>query len=80
LLPQSTLNLYPNPANRVLFLNYNNTKLQNTHYQIVDIYGRLVKEDQLQSDIIDISTLIPGIYLFKFQSEKKYLTIKFSKI
>jgi len=79
LLSQSTLSLYPNPANHFLSIHYNNEKLQNPNYQIVDINGRLVLEDKLQSDFINVYTLKPGIYFFKLQLENNYLTIKFVK-
>jgi len=76
----SVLDLYPNPANHILFLNYDKSKFLNTPYQIVDIYGRLVVEDKFRADKIDVSDLISGIYFFKFQFEKRYFTIKFTKI
>lgn len=80
LLPQPLIKLYPNPANNSLFVNYNKTKLANINYQILDINARSVMENQLQEERINISTLMPGIYFFKFQVNNKYHIIKFIKL
>lgn len=69
-IPQSTLNLYPNPANQFIHLDFIEEKWPNALYQIIDINGKIVLENKLQVDIINVGALIPGIYFFRLKIEK----------
>lgn len=79
LLQQPTISLYPNPVNDFIYIKYDKNKLQNAHYQIVDINGRLVLEGKLHSDEITVNDLTSGIYFLKLKLDKKFLVRKFIK-
>jgi hypothetical protein len=54
---------FPNPAENVIVLeNFNNTKLT---FQIMNLNGKIVKRNTIQSNRIDVSDLPNGIYLLK---------------
>jgi len=67
------LNVYPNPASQ--FLNVQNEK--GDHIMIKNILGNVVKEQERNESIIDISKLSPGIYFIK---DEFGFTLKFIKI
>jgi hypothetical protein len=63
-----TFQFYPNPAQRYLNISYNEIKIEEMHLTIYSSNGKLVFEDEIQNSnmaTIDISTLVPGIYLVR---------------
>jgi hypothetical protein len=70
--PSTSLNLYPNPAVDVLFIE----SLSNDIIEIRDVQGALISQQKLQIGINQINTseLAPGIYLVKsYTSTKKFI-------
>lgn len=77
-------NAYPNPVSSVLTLLVDNfsTDLQ-LHYQLYDISGRLLKNNQISNRISEIPTddLVPAVYFLQvWDQEKNLKTFKISKI
>lgn len=68
------IDLYPNPANDVLFLD---NKFKKSI--IYDLTGKIFIE-KMNTDNIDISDLKSGIYLIKLFDGKNYITKQFIKI
>lgn len=66
--------LYPNPANDILYLNGKYKKSV-----IYDLSGRIISEKE-NADYIDISELNPGMYLVKLYDGNYYITKRFIKI
>ncbi|MHA7844139.1 MAG: FG-GAP-like repeat-containing protein [Winogradskyella sp.] len=66
-----TFSIYPNPANKYLYFNTNTpTRIS---YEIFDLSGRLIKFDNIFSDIpIDVGQLLSGQYIIKIQSSNKH--------
>ncbi len=75
-----TFNLYPNPANDVLYIE---TELQNTSAKIYTISGRLIKQIQLDNSnsaqSVDISQFANGVYLIWLVGTNKQVCKKFIK-
>lgn len=73
----SIVKVYPNPAEHSLIIK---TALSNGKIQLMDMHGRQVIGQQINSFInqIDISDLKPGIYLLrlKHQHGDEYVKIK----
>ncbi len=71
----STLNLYPNPNQGLFEINFLKEELtQNVRMNIVDINGRIVYNDELNTTEksinfkLDMSHLSPGLYIVKISS------------
>lgn len=58
----NSLFLYPNPANRLIQLTTNDFLQKVKSYQIIDVSGKLVCQEILDSGFIDISKLSKGVY------------------
>lgn len=62
-----TLNVYPNPVtNGILGFDSN---MAIASVAIYDVTGKLVSENKIDGTTLNVATLSPGIYFFKFQSE-----------
>ncbi|MCB0543315.1 MAG: fibronectin type III domain-containing protein [Lewinellaceae bacterium] len=75
--------IYPNPAAEYLNLNYTGDILAGAEILITDIAGRLALRRNLtqQEEIIDVSTLQPGVFLLTIVQEgKKGETLRFVKM
>ena len=66
-----SLKIYPNPTSNILNISIN--RYENVPVKIYDISGRLVKEETLQNDVLQMNMkeLNSGIYLLKIQLGKK---------
>ncbi len=64
------INLYPNPAKDFVFIE--NNELQLNKVRIYDLKGTLVKQTKLTTSKqkIDISNLVEGQYLFRFETNE----------
>ncbi|GEM_PF-766443 len=75
-----SLLLYPNPTNDILNLEINKTNIQNIYFMIMDINGRLVKEDNLgESRIINVSELPSGTYFIRTVIDRDEIVKQFIK-
>jgi len=80
---QSNINIYPNPADNYIHLNFKNKQINNIHF--VNLQGKLVLTKEVQGGIdnisIDISALNSGVYFVELinnnqTTERKKLIIK----
>lgn len=55
--------IYPNPTHDDLFVNGNLSN--NSHYQIFDLAGQLKLEGNIASNEIEVSKLLPGMFVLK---------------
>lgn len=76
-------NIYPNPANDYININYKFTNSPNLIAKIVDILGNEMLSENLDTfeynNVIDISTLPPGVYFLKILYDKGIYYTKFVK-
>ncbi|MBC7383639.1 MAG: choice-of-anchor B family protein [Bacteroidia bacterium] len=70
-------NIYPNPANELLYLNGNFTA--NATVQILDLQSKVCIQQQIEaeSSIINIADLSPGAYSVKLQTPQGAIVKKF---
>ena len=77
----AAIHLYPNPASYELNIIVNEDGAHNTTLEVYNLLGYLVlaKEfghGQIIKERLNVSTLEPGFYLFKFTIEKNTKTFK----
>lgn len=61
-----TLSFYPNPTEGILNLEINKDKVQNIHYMVMDMNGRIIKEANLNTErSINLSQLPAATYLVR---------------
>lgn len=73
----SEFKIYPNPVVGRLYVETNLTELK---YQIYDIQGKEIKKSVLDnSNSVDVSNLINGVYFIKLKLENRVKTFKFIK-
>lgn len=75
--PFLSLNIYPNPATDFIQL-YLQDDMENYQVRFIDMYGRILKQQKLNSSI-DVSTLAAGIYTVEVFSKKYFLRKRFIK-
>jgi hypothetical protein len=73
--------LYPNPTFGMLQIEYPVEQNVNQKVEILDLQGRVMKNGSLQNGktSLDVSGLIPGLYLCRIQSSTSVVTSKFIK-
>jgi hypothetical protein len=77
--------IYPNPAKDRIFLNYNINATKKIQVQIMDIQGKVVFQQILNSQAganymtISVATLQHGMYLCQLRMDAKIVTTKFLK-
>jgi hypothetical protein len=74
----SSFNLYPNPVEDILTISRENSTAP-ARVEMFDINGRLVINQSLLSNQIDVSQLSSGIYTFKLISNNEVVTKKVYK-
>jgi len=71
--------IYPNPAkNSIQITNF--SRLNNPSIKIFNLLGKEVLSTLNSSEIVDVSSLVKGIYLLSIKTEKITKSIKFVKI
>jgi len=73
--------VYPNPASNQLFIQ-TGLNLANSVFNIYNLAGEIVLQQQINSktDVINISCLISGVYIYKIEQDNKIIdTGKFVK-
>ena len=75
---QLNFSLYPNPTNAILNVGFQ--KQLHGHYEILDVSGRALTKEAVNSNQlkIDCSNLSKGSYLLKIYENGRYTTKKFS--
>jgi len=76
LLPESgSLQIYPNPANRLLYVNLGNRTESNGRIQLFDIHGKVVLEETIPAGYqviqLDIDRLTEGMYILRWTEAGK---------
>lgn len=67
--------IYPNPVNDFLSI-INHLEINNIVFSIIDVNGKIIKEDILSGNQISISNLDKGVYFLKInQKIKKFIKI-----
>lgn len=74
------ISIYPNPAKNQINIR-SNSGFETLSYQIVDLSGRIVKENQIRlsyamESYVDISMISSGVYLLKLKQNNKSLSQK----
>jgi hypothetical protein len=70
--------LYPNPVEKRLYINHQRSLLDNL--SVVDISGRVhLTVKDFSDDFIDVSSLMPGIYILKIVDKEQTYVFKFIK-
>jgi surface protein len=73
---KNEINLYPNPATDFMYVK--NLKGSNS-YKISDASGRIILQDILNEEKIDVSSLMKGNYILQIISKDKIQSFKFIK-
>lgn len=72
--------IYPNPTNGIITLQINTNQDLNDNFsvEIIDLYGQLIKKQQITEMLnrIDLSNLASGVYIFKVYNKKHNLMIQ----
>lgn len=67
--------IYPNPAQNSLYIT-TSENLINTHFQIIDITGKIVQSGKYQGEPIRVSELNPGLYFLTLGSITQKVVIQ----
>jgi hypothetical protein len=75
ILPVKNVKIYPNPAGDYITVSFENVKNSNCIINIYDLQGRLQRSEKyvLNNSRINISDLLPGIYILKFVVDDRIL-------
>jgi len=75
---QSTMTLYPNPANNVVYLDFEDKNLKQVDVEIYNSIGKQVKviKNYNAHNAIDFSKMTRGVYLFKIKVQNKIEVLK----
>jgi len=67
--------MYPNPAygDEVYIITESNGTKQ---IKVYDVFGEVVLTDRITTNTLDISRLVPGVYVLQVTEEKKTMTRK----
>jgi hypothetical protein len=77
-----TVETYPNPTNELLLIQLENAAMQNFHYELYDMNGKVLEQDELDSNItaINMVNYPVGVYLLKvMQLNKEIKTFEIVK-
>lgn len=72
------ITIYPNPVKNILYFKYEGS-FQNASYQLFNLQGRLLKQDNVISESIDLSGIENGIYILKFELDDELNTMRIIK-
>ncbi|MDG1476736.1 MAG: T9SS type A sorting domain-containing protein [Vicingaceae bacterium] len=75
------INLYPNPTNGLININFGKNNLKNATLQVIDLLGKVIQTEDVttQKTTLNLNKYSKGIYLVKFSNEngnKIYKVIK----
>ncbi len=67
--------MYPNPAygEEIYITTTSNAK---KNIKVYDVFGELVLVDKISTNTLDISRLVPGVYVLQVAEDKKTMTRK----
>ena len=80
LLEKTEINIYPNPANDFIVIQFNALVKNAIHVELLDITGKIIKKSRLEQGTtitnFDTKELAKGQYLIKFTTQKESITKK----
>ncbi|QQS50147.1 MAG: MBL fold metallo-hydrolase [Bacteroidota bacterium] len=62
------IQVFPNPASNTIHIKSTNPEIQIDSYQLIDMSGRMVMHNNLDSDVIDIAEIKSGVYMLNLIS------------
>lgn len=71
--PQSDWKVYPNPTSGQIFIDGAGGE-QGAQCQLFDVYGRLINSQRVQGNMVDMTGLVPGVYVLKISKDNRILT------
>lgn len=75
--------IHPNPVKEELLITTSDNQLTTTNFKVIDLLGRVVKEENLPEhrkvNSISVSELVPGVYFLSIQNENGTDRLKFVK-
>lgn len=74
---KNQLTIYPNPTSNFIYIK--NDELLKTTYKIFDVSGKLIEQNNLNKESIDVRSLIPGNYILQITTKEKIQSFKFIK-
>ncbi len=63
--------IYPNPTSDYLYLSYDKEKLQHSQLIVSDVQGKILLQNGLENDEIDVHNFPKGIYFLQILKENK---------
>ncbi|HFS68194.1 MAG TPA: T9SS type A sorting domain-containing protein, partial [Flavobacteriia bacterium] len=69
--------IYPNPAKNSVTMSLRDTKMKT--FSIINLLGQTVMQGDISDKTVNISNLKQGVYLIKFNSDKKQIIRRFIK-
>jgi Secretion system C-terminal sorting domain len=72
---QLTMSVYPNPTASFVILNIQNYSLENVHFELFDLNGRLIQSQSITTSEtqIDMEHLASAVYLLNVMEQNKIL-------
>ena len=71
------INIYPVPADDLIFVKSSEIGLIGTAYEIISEDGRLLNQGIIQGQSIDVRHLVDGMYFMRFKTDKAHTIKKF---
>jgi len=72
---ENKISIFPNPASHSIHIKANG--LHNIiDYKILELSGKLVKQDRLNFDVINVSGLKKGIYMLQLKMDNELISKK----
>lgn len=70
--------VYPNPANSIVAIQYNETTFTNSTFNLIDVMGKEVLNKRIESNStsIDISSYSKGVYFYQLINQKQRVSGK----
>ena len=77
-----SINIFPNPANKIISLSILGIRNTQLDYEILDLTGRIVQSGELIIDAdgktsLNLKLMAAGVYMFKFINDHEFFTSKF---
>lgn len=71
------INIYPNPSNKVVFINKNNLIIYKI--ELFDLTGKVIQTKIKELEMVNLTDVLSGIYILKIHSDKGIIMKKLMK-
>ena len=74
------LNVYPNPTNGMININFVSEELDNFEITVIDAFGMLISYEEKQEFVgeytksVDLSAYAKGIYMVQIKTRESFIT------